>query len=178
LKIFIVRHGQTDFNAEGRNQFPTTPLNSNGMAQAQTAADKIAKLKIEHFYASDFMRARQTAEIINKKLNLPIIFDKRLREKHNGDVAGKVQKEIPDIMNDYYKNPHKYNAESFEDVFVRVKNFFDELKKSGKNNVLLVTHSHTMNTMLYYFTGKQWNYEKFLNGMVHVKNGEVLEFDI
>ena len=141
--IYIVRHGETQYNIEKRVQgWAQNPLNENGVTQAKKVAEKIAKLPIEHFYSSDLKRARQTAEIINEKLNLKIIYDERLREfRSYEEMTGDLKDNLP---SDFAVNPHKYNAESLRDVFKRVKQFLDELKAKRLDNVLIVCHGACM----------------------------------
>lgn len=79
--IYLIRHGETDWNVERKIQGQTDiPLNSNGKQQAEEAANEIANLKIDRIISSDLSRAKETAEIINKKVGAKITFDKRIRE--------------------------------------------------------------------------------------------------
>ena len=179
MRIVLLRHGQTDWNAERRTQgWTDNPMNAVGVSQAQAAADRLTNMGVEHFYSSDSRRAHQTAQIVNEKLNLPLILDKRLRERDSGDLNGKIKSQLPYIK-DFHANPHKYNAETYDDVFSRVKSFFTELKASGKNNVLIVSHGRAISIMLYYFTGQQeWNYNKYAANHTRIENGEILELEI
>ena len=66
--IYLVRHGQTDWNIEKKTQGHTDiPLNGTGKRQAEELAEKIADLKIDRIISSDLLRARETAEIMNWK---------------------------------------------------------------------------------------------------------------
>ena len=79
--IYIIRHGQTDWNIENRTQGQTDiSLNANGIKQAELITKKIENLKIDNIISSDLKRAYMTAQIINKKFNKTIKTDKRLRE--------------------------------------------------------------------------------------------------
>ena len=79
--IYIIRHGQTDWNIEHRTQGHTDiALNTNGIKQAELMTQKIANLKIDSIISSDLKRAYMTAQIINKNFNKNIKADKRLRE--------------------------------------------------------------------------------------------------
>ena len=68
--IYLVRHGQTDWNIEKKHTQGHTdiPLNENGKKQAEQLAQSISNLKIDKIISSDLLRAKETAEIINKKL--------------------------------------------------------------------------------------------------------------
>ncbi len=87
--LLLVRHGETDWNAEGRLQGHTdTPLNDYGRRQARSLADELAGDAIEAVYSSDLARARETAEIVGARLGLPVDIDPDLREKDWGSWEG------------------------------------------------------------------------------------------
>ena len=87
--LLLVRHGETDWNAEGKLQGHTDrPLNDYGRRQAQILADRLAKEKIDAVYASDLCRARETAEILGERLGLAVGVDPDLREKNWGSWEG------------------------------------------------------------------------------------------
>lgn len=68
MKLYLVRHGQTNWNLEGRIQGQTNiPLNDKGRKQAQQAKEKLQNIPIDLIICSPLMRARETAEIIEKK---------------------------------------------------------------------------------------------------------------
>src|SRR6266550_8903059 len=88
-ELLLVRHGETDWNAEGKLQGHTDrPLNDYGRRQAQALADRLAEEKIDALYASDLCRARETAEILGEKLGLTVVVDPDLREKNWGTWEG------------------------------------------------------------------------------------------
>jgi broad specificity phosphatase PhoE len=88
-ELLLVRHGETDWNAEGKLQGHTDrPLNDFGRRQAQALADRLAGESIDAVYASDLSRARETAEILGAKLGLPVLVDPDLREKNWGNWEG------------------------------------------------------------------------------------------
>jgi broad specificity phosphatase PhoE len=88
-ELLLVRHGETDWNAEGRLQGHTDrPLNEYGRRQAQRLADELAGEELEAIYSSDLARARETAEIVGERLGLPVVLDPDLREKNWGTWEG------------------------------------------------------------------------------------------
>jgi broad specificity phosphatase PhoE len=87
--LLLVRHGETDWNADGRLQGQTDrPLSDFGRRQAQQLADELAGEQLEAIYSSDLSRARETAEIVGERLGLPVVLDPGLREKDWGTWEG------------------------------------------------------------------------------------------
>jgi broad specificity phosphatase PhoE len=88
-ELLLVRHGETDWNAEGRLQGHTDrPLNEYGRRQAKELADRLASERVDAIYASDLSRATETAEIVGERLGLAVVIDPALREKHWGTWEG------------------------------------------------------------------------------------------
>jgi broad specificity phosphatase PhoE len=94
-EIWILRHGQTDWNVEGRYQGQADrPLNAVGLAQAEAAAAQLQGKCFAAIYSSDLQRARVTAEIIAGQLGLPVQVDRRLREVNQGEWEGMLTADI------------------------------------------------------------------------------------
>jgi 2,3-bisphosphoglycerate-dependent phosphoglycerate mutase len=87
--LLLVRHGETDWNADGRLQGHTDrPLSDYGRRQAAQLADALAGEELDAIYASDLARARETAEIVGERLHLPVELEPDLREKDWGTWEG------------------------------------------------------------------------------------------
>ena len=85
----LVRHGQTDWNAQLRLQGSSDiPLNEIGRAQARSASQKINLSDWDVLAASPLSRAKETAEIIAEKLNLPVLIIPELIERSFGEAEG------------------------------------------------------------------------------------------
>jgi broad specificity phosphatase PhoE len=96
-RFWLVRHGQTDWNLTGRwqGQSPVAPpLNETGKAQVLALRSQLKTLQISAIYSSDLLRSRETAEIIAKQIDRPVIFDSRLREMGLGLWEGMCSDEI------------------------------------------------------------------------------------
>src|SRR5438128_960886 len=87
--LLLVRHGETDWNADGRLQGHTDwPLNEYGRTQAKKLAEQLDGDGVAAIYASDLSRARETAEILGGRLGLAVVVDADLREKNWGTWEG------------------------------------------------------------------------------------------
>lgn len=90
VPFWFLRHGETDWNAEGRSQGRTDiPLNTVGLAQARRAALALVDRGIVTIVASPLTRALHTAEIVAEALNLPVSTDADLQEVAFGTEEGK-----------------------------------------------------------------------------------------
>ena len=98
MKIFVIRHGETDMNKARKIQGQTedTELNATGLAQAQESIT-VLPAGLTLCISSPLKRARQTAEIIAGHFKLPIIFRDELKEKHYGSMSGKTRDDIAKI---------------------------------------------------------------------------------
>lgn len=145
MKIIIIRHGETK---EGKKEIILGQLQGTLSAKGKLEAKKItliikkANLNPTLIISSDLKRAKKTAEIISKKLNLPVKYEKILRERHAGIAQGKKEGEID--WETYKKKSllqrkHK-GGESFLDIGKRAQKFFLKIKK-GDKNIIIVSHS-------------------------------------
>lgn len=94
-RLCLVRHGQTDWNLEGRYHGQSdVPLNDTGRSQAHRLAHSLQGQTFAAIYTSDLSRARETAEIIAKVFQLHVILEPRLREIDQGDWEGQLVETI------------------------------------------------------------------------------------
>jgi 2,3-bisphosphoglycerate-dependent phosphoglycerate mutase len=94
-RLFLLRHGQTAWNAEQRIQGQLdVPLNANGQWQAQRVADALHSENIVAIYSSDLMRPQQTIAPLAQRLGLQVVLDAGLRERAFGSFEGRTYQEI------------------------------------------------------------------------------------
>jgi alpha-ribazole phosphatase len=147
--FYLVRHGQTDWNKEGRYQGQAdTPLNAVGEQQARLLAGKFDGIRIDAIYSSDLQRARRTAEAIGQALQLPVQLDVRLREINHGVWEGMLFSDIvrqyaPEIK-EREMNPLEARApggESVTEVADRVLTAAESIARMHPDEtVILVSH--------------------------------------
>jgi probable phosphoglycerate mutase len=108
-KIYLVRHGATDWNVNKRAQGQAdVPMNTLGYAQAEEAADRLEDEDIAAVYASDSQRASETAKAIARRHGLEIEVDPRLREIDQGDWTGLTPAEISERWPDQWGMARHY----------------------------------------------------------------------
>ena len=183
MKIYVIRHGQTDWNVAGKCQGMTDiELNNTGIEQAKKASEQFKNYKIDLIICSPLKRTRKTAEIINEAINCQIISDERIIERGFGNVEGKTDDEWKKIFGDnthaisnYYLNFNEQNIESMRDICERVWDLLDEIKEKYKDkNILLVTHGGTCRAINAYFNGID---EDGYVQSVKINNCEIKEYE-
>lgn len=124
--LLLARHGETDWNSEHRWQgHADRPLNERGREQARELAASLAERRIDAIYASDLLRARETAEIVGAVVGLPVLLDANLREVDVGEWSGLVHTEIesryPEGFRRWEQGRHGWvEGESYDEMGVRV----------------------------------------------------------
>ena len=94
-QLVLIRHGQTDWNLEGRYQGQADiPLNATGLAQAEVLAEKLDGQAWAGLYSSNLQRALQTAQVISTRLGLAVQIDTRLREICQGEWEGQLYRAV------------------------------------------------------------------------------------
>lgn len=146
MKVYVVRHGETDWNLENRLQGANdVPLNEHGIRQAEETREVLKDYDFDVIFSSPYKRAAMTARIINADRQLPVFFDNRLRERSFGVNEGKHWGtfDYPAMWD--YDRDESFGGESCRDFLARVSDFLDELEKfCPDKNVLLVCHGGTI----------------------------------
>ena len=179
MKIYYVRHGQTDWNLAKKMQGGETerPLNEMGIQQAKDTRKELENVKYDLIIRSPMHRAEQTAEIINQDRNIPTIIDERVRERKLGELEGhEITEEMENRIWDYDLNYQIPNGESLHDFEKRILDFFDDLKKKyDDKTVLIVAHGGVAKVIKAHLYGMPKG--KNLSG-VKMENCEIIEAEI
>ncbi len=158
-EIYLVRHGETEWNKIGKYQGRTDiPLSQKGLDQAALCAEALRSKKIDRIITSDLSRAKVTAETIRKfHQSATFTIDKRLQELNFGDWETLTYDEInerwPGQIHAMYKNPETMtiqNGESFFDLQVRAWAALEEELSRSKDGdtILVVCHGGTIRTLI------------------------------
>ena len=158
FELYATRHGQTEWNIEGRMQgHLDSPLTQLGVRQATRLGEALSHINFDVIYASPSARAIHTAELICGNKEVAIRLDERLREIRVGSWEGKLKSEIaetfPEAYQTYRQAPHLYKAvnggETFFHVAERVGSFLNELLSADEERrVLVVTHTVTLKLLM------------------------------
>lgn len=148
--LILVRHGETDWNAQHRWQgHSDTELNDAGREQARRLAEGLEQ--VDALYSSDLARARETAEILAGTIGLEVRFDRRLRERGFGAWEGMTTEEIESSFPDEQRRwragigAGARDAEPFERFAARVGSFIEEVgRRHVGEEVLVVAHGGTI----------------------------------
>lgn len=156
-KIIFVRHGQTSWNDLGMYQGHTDiPLNQIGLEQAAKAGQRLKNEKVAAIYSSDLLRAKQTAEIIARGHNLPVIIMPEFREINFGIWEGKTFKDIeelyPEMLKIWKTKPQDLKipeGETFPEMLKRAwKGLKILLARHKDETVIIVAHGGTIAALL------------------------------
>jgi probable phosphoglycerate mutase len=148
-RIFLVRHGQTEWNLQNRLQGnKDSPLTPGGIQQALEVKESLEQFTIDHAYVSPLKRARDTIEIILKDREVEIAIKDNLREINLGPWEGKTRQETalshPDEYLAFWKKLDLFNlpgADTFQELQYRIVEEFESIFTNGKNtNNLVVSH--------------------------------------
>jgi broad specificity phosphatase PhoE len=168
LKLFLIRHGQDQDNAQflinGRRD---TELTEIGKAQATDAARALRSAAISCTYTSPLTRARQTASIITNALGIAEPqMDSDLIEREYGILTGRSASEIPVLATRFMESyGFKYvieapGIESYPEVWKRAGNFLQRISKQhAGETVLVVAHNEIAKMIRANFNGATWEDE-------------------
>ena len=193
MRIFFIRHGKDDGNYRGG--WSDMPLIDEGKEQVQKLAKflegKKDEYKIEKIISSDLLRAKQSTEIINEKLNVPVEYTERLREMNNGKIAGMLNADVDRLYPGLYYNALRMDerypgGESPIEFYSRITRDFEKIVDENKKckNLMIVTHSGVINIIYRYINNMEWSNKiksiKISNASIYslIINGKNRKFDM
>ena len=199
MKLYVIRHGQTSWNVEGRIQGQVDiDLNENGVELARRTASGIKDLPIDLIITSPFARAKNTALLATAGRDIPIIEDVRLAEMAFGEWEGQYNDNRDHVLcDDFLKtlredifslNPP--GGENVRDVIRRTGDFLKELGEDpslADSNIMISSHGIASRALLYNFNENQNSRNFWITSVppncsittVDYTNGKgkILEFD-
>lgn len=197
LNIYLVRHGQTEWNIERRFQgWLDSPLTEQGVAVARELGEKIAHINFNRCISSTSERALKTMSLILPSEMKVFETDPRLREICLGPWQGLTHEVIeelyPEQLKQFYMSPELFklqDAETYYDVMKRIEDFLVSITEMANDdessyNILIVTHGITLMLFQLIFDGNPLSelprYSVTGNASVHHyfrKNGRFLRMD-
>ena len=159
MKLYIIRHGETDWNKAWRLQGQTdTDLNEYGRELARITCEGIKDLKIDRVFSSPLRRAVETAELVTAGRGLTIETDERLKEVGFGINEGKLPEEREPGCKLFFTQPAKYvpseGGETLNELVRRTGEFLDEvirpmsLTDEMRDGAVLISGHGAMNKAL------------------------------
>lgn len=182
MKIYLARHGQTDWNNEMRAQGRRDiPLNAMGRAQAVELRDKIKDIDFDVVYSSPLKRAAETAEIaVGDRYD--IIYDDRLLERSFGDFEGKIIHSWTELVegvniDDITLEKIEGEVEPVSSMLTRASDFIEYLKRThDDDSVILVVGHGAMSKAFDWVLSEHSDGDVF--GATHLGNAEAKEYII
>jgi alpha-ribazole phosphatase len=156
-RLCLIRHGQTDWNIEGRYHGQRDiPLNAQGRLQAAAIAAQLQSYSFRAIYTSDLQRARETAEIIAGVIHLPVKLEPRLREIDQGEWEGQLVEAIKARYEGLWKQRTQDPAsvrppggETVGEVAQRVYRALDDIAQlHPQGNILICSHGLALATVI------------------------------
>ncbi|MBI3486067.1 histidine phosphatase family protein [Candidatus Daviesbacteria bacterium] len=170
MRIYLVRHGETEYNVKGLYMSSDIPLSEIGFKQAQILANRFKNIKVEKVFSSPYERTKQTAKLIEEVVNVAVEYDDDLKEivrpsefigKHLTDPqVANVKK----ILKENTNNPdfHYSDEENFFDLVKRAKRIIQKIKDLSYEDILLITHEGFMKVIIATLMfGEELNSEMF-----------------
>lgn len=173
MRIYLVRHPETEWNREGRLQgHLDSPLTEAGRESARRMAKNLKFRNIGVIYSSDLGRCLETARILNGVLRVRILKRRSLRERDFGKLNGKPDRVVATVMRKLGRKGIPSGGESFDRMTVRVVSSVEKAARyRGKGNVLILTHDGAAGALISFLYGYPRTSKK-----CRLKDGEIMSF--
>lgn len=183
MRLYLIRHGETDWNLERRFQgTKDNPLNSTGVEQAKKISTILKDFAIQKIVASTLQRAQQTAEETSKVIGIPVNIVSNLHEVSVGEAEGMPTKELVEIFKDPYYDIE--NWKSNDPAFDNMSYPGGEQKMSCRKRVFQaitsIAKQNEGKTTAVFFHGfcmRQFLIEVNKEPVDSVKNCEIIKVD-
>lgn len=164
MNIYLIRHGRQCSKLCNVD----VELAPEGREQADLLGQRLKSYDIEAVYSSNLIRARETADIVNKHLNKPRVIDERWQEANFGGMTGLTNEEMREKYGDFLEKratmtediPYPDGGENCRMVFERSFEALKDLTKENYENVCVVTHGGVIRALLTGIVGA--DYAKWL----------------
>jgi len=189
MKIYIIRHGETQWNTERRMQgWGNSDLTALGTSQAKQLGEAFADIDFDKVITSPLGRTLETTKLIVGDRDLDVMIDENFKEMGFGPWEGKnpdvLKEQYPDQYYNFWHQAHNYGTidggESFTTVQKRIEkgmaHILDAYDEKPNSKVLLVTHAMIIKLILLHIKGlpleRLWD-----NSVVHASSLTVVEVD-
>ncbi len=161
MKLYLVRHGQTDAKEKEIRQGPDSPLSALGISQIESTANFLKSYPVDLIISSPWARASQSAEIISQKIKQKIVFSNLIHEKEQHPEL--YYHPLNDSLNLKYENEFRDNwlnfdwklegkGESISEVITRAQKFKDFLLSVYLGQkIIVVSHEHFLRCLVSLF---------------------------
>lgn len=177
MKLYILRHGETDWNKEKLLQGKSdVSLNEKGRTLAKASAEGMKDIPFDLVFSSPLVRARETAKLVLGERELPFILDKRIEEIGFGEMEGKPWRKTEDFPGDdniycFFEHPDQYippkGGESLTDLAKRCADFMQDIcnrPELEEKTILIATHGAATRGLLNSL--RNWTMADFWGGRV------------
>ncbi len=167
MKLYLVRHGQTDLNKAKRYQGRIdVSINETGGKQVKALSARLSSEPIDKILASPLKRTQETAKIIQNSHNIDITTIDGLVEMDFGQLEGKNYEEIIKMFPNWEPSFFDFTfagGENLDSLVNRMKTFLESLAQQNYQNVLVVSHSGCLRILLCLIMGidtaKWWQFK-------------------
>ncbi|AYV95406.1 phosphoglycerate mutase [Fusobacterium necrophorum subsp. funduliforme] len=169
MKLYFVRHGETEWNTQRRFQGrKNSPLTARGEEQAKKIAEQLREIPFTSLYSSSLGRAKKTAQEIQKGREIPIEIMDEFIEISMGELEGKTKGDFLKLYPEEYEkytqadlnyNPGAFSGERFEEIQARLKQGIQKLVEKHKEEDIILVVSHGMTLQILFTDLRYGNLE-------------------
>jgi broad specificity phosphatase PhoE len=182
-KYMLMRHGETKYQAEGKDYYLYSreeqmdlSITEDAKKVIENRATELKEKNIDVIYCSDYLRTRQTAEIVSRVINAEVVLDKRLRDINFGIFSGGNSRDFSEYFSSRIKrfSERPLEGESWGDVRKRLIEALNEIEEKNKDKtILIVTHGDPFWLLIGII--KNLTDEELLNYDFYPKPGQYLD---